>query len=89
MGVSNDVVNGRVLVNIAGSATTVERGLKTVIRMLDSHRPHRVGDIRLRRIEGQSMDTAGFEEADPVGEEDLSNCKYPFEWERYTQGLYN
>ncbi|KAH7705520.1 hypothetical protein AAVH_27282, partial [Aphelenchoides avenae] len=81
MGVSNDVVNGRVLVNIAGSATTVERGLKTVIRMLDSHRPHRVGDIRLRRIEGQSMDTAGFEEADPVGEEDLSNCKYPFEWE--------
>ncbi|KAH7703149.1 hypothetical protein AAVH_29677 [Aphelenchoides avenae] len=85
IGVSKDVVNGRVLVNIAGSATTVERGLKAVIRRLASHRPHMVGDIRLRRIKGQVVDTTGFEEATQATEEDLRNCKRTFEWERLTR----
>ncbi|KAH7719341.1 RNAse P [Aphelenchoides avenae] len=77
-------VNERVLVNIVGSQTTVKRGTAKVIKLITSNRRYRVGDIRLRRIEGQSVDTAGFEKAAPGRKEDLSNCKEPFLWERLT-----
>lgn len=80
---------GRVLVNIAGSRTTVKRGTQAVIRVIASHRRCRVGDIRLRRIQGQSVDAAGFVEVGPVGEEDLSNCEKPFPWERLTRDQWH
>lgn len=80
---ADDVVNGRRLYTIVGSRTTVKRGTEEAIRLLTSDRRYKEGDIRLRRIKGQSADTAGFEEAGPVGKEDLSSCKEPFEWERY------
>lgn len=85
--VSNDAVNGRVLVTIAGSRTTVERGRDAVIRLLASDRRYRNGDIRLRRIRGHSVDTAGFEGVGSVDDEDLSKCKELFLWERYASGL--
>ncbi|KAH7671506.1 hypothetical protein AAVH_42694, partial [Aphelenchoides avenae] len=85
IGVSEDTINGRLLINIAGSATTFERGLKAVIRLIASHRPHMAEDIRLRRIKGQTVDAVGFEEATQATEQDLSGCKHPFEWERLTR----
>ncbi|KAH7700091.1 hypothetical protein AAVH_32793 [Aphelenchoides avenae] len=83
-------VNGRVLVSIAGSRTTVKGGTNAVIELLSSDARYREGDIRLRRIEGQSVDTAGFEKAAPVRKEDLSDCEEPFVWQRLTseQWLY-
>ncbi|KAH7700413.1 hypothetical protein AAVH_32468 [Aphelenchoides avenae] len=84
IGVSNDPINGRVLVIIAGSRTTVKRGTDKVIKLITSDRRYRPGDIRLRRIEGQSVTTEGFEVAAPVRKEDLSSCKDPCLWERLT-----
>ncbi|KAH7721049.1 hypothetical protein AAVH_11516 [Aphelenchoides avenae] len=82
---SMDVISRGVLFGIAGSRTTVKRGMEEVLRLITSGRRYKVGDIRLRRIEGQRVDTAGFEEDDQVGEEDLSDCKEPFVWERLTR----
>ncbi|KAH7719336.1 hypothetical protein AAVH_13193 [Aphelenchoides avenae] len=84
MGVSNDAVKGRVLINIAGSRSTVKHGREAVIKLLASDARYKEGDIRLRRIEGQSVDTAGFQEARPVRKEDAYGCKEPFDWERLT-----
>lgn len=86
MGVSNDAVKGRVLINIAGSRSTVKHGREAVIKLLASDARYKEGDIRLRRIEGQSVDTAGFQEARPVRKEDAYGCKEPFDWERYAWG---
>ena len=87
VGVSNDAVNGRVLVTIAGSRTTVKQGMDEVIKLIASHRRYREGDIRLRRFEGQSVvDRPGFEKAAPIRKEELSKCREPFDWERYASG---
>ncbi|KAH7709941.1 hypothetical protein AAVH_22772 [Aphelenchoides avenae] len=82
---TKDVVNGGVLFGIAGSRTTVKRGTEEVIKRITSDRRYKLGDIRLRRIKGQSVDTAGFEKVAPVEEEDLSDCKESFFWERLTR----
>lgn len=83
---TDDVVNGRVLLTIAGSRTTVKRGREEVIKLLTGDGRYKEGAIRLRRIRDQSVDTAGFREAGPVSEEDVSNCAGAFDWERYAYG---
>ncbi|KAH7697265.1 hypothetical protein AAVH_35653, partial [Aphelenchoides avenae] len=85
IGFSTDAMNGRVIVAIAGTSSTVKEGIKEVVRRIEGHAKYRKGDVCLRRIEGQSLDTAGFKktaDADPLN---LSCCKEPFLWERLTR----
>ncbi|KAH7718325.1 hypothetical protein AAVH_14200 [Aphelenchoides avenae] len=60
IGFSNDTVKGRLLVDIGGSRSTVERGMEEVLGRITNHRQYKEGDICLRRIKGQPVDIAGF-----------------------------
>ncbi|KAH7719365.1 hypothetical protein AAVH_13222 [Aphelenchoides avenae] len=84
IGISTDAVYGRVIVDIAGSRSTVKQGMKEVIRRIELHDRYKEGDIYLRRIQGQSVDTDGFKNSEDSKPFNLSSCKQPFSWERLT-----
>lgn len=83
IGFSNDTVKGRVLVDIAGSRNTVEQGMQEVIGRITSDRRYKEGDICLRRIKGEPVDTAGFKKSRDAKPANLSRCTQPYSWERY------
>ncbi|KAH7699980.1 hypothetical protein AAVH_32908 [Aphelenchoides avenae] len=81
---SNDAIKGRVLVDIAGSRSTVKRGMEEVIGRITNHRLYKEGDICLRRIKGEHVDTASFKKTQDAKLVNLSRCTAPFSWERLT-----
>lgn len=70
------------LVSIADSRDTRKRGTDVVIGLLTSDRRYKEGNIRLRRIRGQSVDSSIFKEVGPI-DDYLGNCKELFPWEGY------
>lgn len=82
-GFSEYAMDGRVIVVIAGSRRTVKEGMKEVIRRIEGHAQYKEGDICLRRIRGQPVDTAGFRTTGDAKPLDFSSCKEPFDWKRY------
>ena len=79
---STDVIEGRVIVAIAGSRSTVKRGMNEVIRSVERNEWYQEGDVWLRRIQGQSVDLDGFKRMGDARPLDLRLCKEPFLWER-------
>ncbi|KAH7701419.1 hypothetical protein AAVH_31448, partial [Aphelenchoides avenae] len=84
IGFSNDMIKGRVLIDIAGSRSTVKRGMEEVIGRIVNHRQYKEGDICLRRIKERPVDLAGFKKTRDAKPVNLSSCTEPFSWERLT-----
>lgn len=83
---SSDAIDGRVIITIAGSTSTVKRGMEEIIRCIEGHAQYTEGDICLRRIRGESVDTDGFKKIEDSKPFDVGRCSEPFDWDRYSFG---
>lgn len=79
---SSDAIDGRVIITIAGSTSTVKRGMEEIIRCIEGHAQYTEGDICLRRIRGESVDTDGFKKIEDSKPFDVGRCSEPFDWDR-------